>query len=232
MKKISATVFLALLLLGATQVRAQECSRISFAPGRTSAVLNGKVKRSSWDCYKLHARDGQRMTAHLTSLDKEARFSIGVDNDAAEDSLVEDVRNWEGKLSGGRGDFLITVVGTRPGTGYTLEISIPATSPTSTKRETACGDFSGTYTTEYGPLKLRRENNHVTGVYSMESPNDSRIDGTVSGNILTGRWKEASGTGTFRFVLAADGRSFKGSFRPDGHGSVSGEWSGRCEGDN
>jgi len=226
MKKISATVFLALLILGATQARAQECARIKFAPGRTSAVLNGKVKSSSWDCYKLHARDGQRITAHLTSLDKEARFSISVDNDDPENSLVEDVRDWKGKLSGGRGDFLITVVGARPGTGYTLEISIPATTRTATKRETACGDFSGTYATDYGPLKLRREDNRVTGVYGIDGPGDSRIDGTVNGNILTGRWKEPSGSGTFRFGLSADGLSFKGTFKPEGGGSVSGEWSG------
>ena len=127
MKKIAATIFLALLLLGATQARAQQCARIRFARGRTTAVLNGKVGSNKYACYKLHARDGQRMTVHLTSPDKRARFSARGDEYDA-DSLpgADDVTDWEGELqdNSGAGIFIISVHAPRAGATFTLEVTI------------------------------------------------------------------------------------------------------------
>src|SRR4051794_31640236 len=112
MKKISATIFLALLLIGATQARAQQCSPIRFAPGRTSAVINGKLNAKGWGCYKLHVRDGQRMTAHLTSPDRRARLSMtAAEYDSDFVTGADSVADWEGELTSasGNGDFLIVI---------------------------------------------------------------------------------------------------------------------------
>ena len=77
-KKITTVFLLLMMLTAASGVRAQ-CSRLKFAKGRTTAVINGKVDKSKHACYDLHARDGQRMTVHLTSPGKRARFYSVVD---------------------------------------------------------------------------------------------------------------------------------------------------------
>jgi hypothetical protein len=45
--------------------------------------------------------------------------------------------------------------------------------------------------------------------------------------VLTGSWSDSSGTGTYRFVLAADGNSFTGTWaRTTGTGGPNGTWNG------
>ena len=126
MKKITAVFFLALLLTAASGVRAQ-CSRIRFARGRTTAVINGKVGRNKHACYDFRAREGQQMTVHLTSPDKRARFYIAP-NDYDADFLdgANGVTDWEGELgsASGSGNFRIVVDGQRAGATFTLEVTI------------------------------------------------------------------------------------------------------------
>jgi hypothetical protein len=114
------------LVVGASGVWAQ-CSRIRFARGRTTAVLSSKVGPDKRACYKLHAREGQHLSAHLTSPDRRARFFVGPDEEDA-DFLegAEDVTDWEGELSSnsGSGDFLIMVTAPRAGATFTLEVTI------------------------------------------------------------------------------------------------------------
>jgi len=125
MKKIIAAFFLA-LLVGASGAWAQ-CARIRFARGRTTAVINGKVDAKKHACYDLHARDGQRMTVHLTSPGKRARFYISP-NEYDADTLegADGVTDWEGELSSasGAGNFTIVVEGPRAGATFTLEVTI------------------------------------------------------------------------------------------------------------
>src|SRR5690349_13679246 len=116
-----------LVLVVAASAAWAQCSRIRFARGRTTAVINGKVGPKKSVCYKLHAREGQHMTAHLTSPDKRARFSVGPDEyDAEMIQGAEDVTDWEGDLSSnsGAGDFLIFVAAPRAGATFTLEVTI------------------------------------------------------------------------------------------------------------
>ena len=236
MKKIAATIFLALLLLGAAQARAQ-CTRIRFAPGRTGTVINGRVGPNKYAHYCLHAREGQRMSVHLTSPDKRVTFSIAPDGyDADFLEGADGVTDWEGELgsASGAGDFIFAVGGSRAGSTFTLEVNIPPAARSGNTHRTPaapCGDFSGVYSTHYGPLRLTRTGDQVRGVYGIEQMGDSSIVGTVRGNVLTGRWKEPQGGGKFRFVLDPDGRSFTGSFSPDGDPSATGEWGGHCDGD-
>jgi len=126
MKKFAYAFFLALLLVAASAARAQ-CSRIRFARGRTSAVVNGKVGAQKLAHYCLHAREGQRMTARLTSADRRARFYIAPDGyDADFLEGADGVTHWEGELgsASGSGDFIIAVETSRAGATFTLEVTI------------------------------------------------------------------------------------------------------------
>lgn len=116
-----------LVLVVSTSGAWAQCSRISFARGRTTAVLSGKVGATKGTCYKLHAREGQHMTVHLTSPSKRVRFSIGPDEyDADMIEGAKDVTDWEGDLSSnsGSGNFLIFVDAPRAGATFTLEVTI------------------------------------------------------------------------------------------------------------
>ena len=62
-KKITTVFLLLMMLTAASGVRAQ-CSRLKFAKGRTTAVINGKVDKSKHACYDLHARDGYYSTPY------------------------------------------------------------------------------------------------------------------------------------------------------------------------
>jgi hypothetical protein len=131
MMKISATIFLALLLLGATQARAQQCSRISFARGRTTAVIKGKVDAKKSPCYNLRARKGQQMIVHLTvhgtSPKHNVYFQISPEPASAEESTdvlpgAEGV-DWEGTIPY-TNDYGIVVIADKGSFTFTLEITI------------------------------------------------------------------------------------------------------------
>ena len=126
MKKMTTALLLLVLLTAASGARAQ-CTRIKFARGRTTAVINGKLGAGKKACYDLHAREGQRMTVHLTSPDKRARFYIAP-NDYDADFLdgANGVTDWKGELgsASGNGSFSIVVEGLRAGATFTLEVTI------------------------------------------------------------------------------------------------------------
>ena len=160
MKKIVATLFLA-LMLGATDARAQ-CAgpkRVAFQRGTTTAVLKGAVGASKAVCYQLRVRAGQRMIVHLTSPARSARFTVIPERyDVEPIAGAEDVDSWEGVLDA-TGDYTISVHAPRVGQTYTLEVTIPpAGRAGSSSRAPAapCGDFSGVYLTHYRPRQLTR----------------------------------------------------------------------------
>lgn len=235
MKTIAATFLLA-ILLGATDARAQ-CAgpkRVAFQRGTTTAVIKGSVGASKAVCYQLRVRAGQRMIVHLSSPARGARFTVIPEGyDVEPITGADDVDSWEGVLDA-TGEYTISVHAPRVGQTYTLEVTIPPAQRASSSRRAAvtpCGDFSGVYLTEYGPLRLTRTGDQVRGVYSSAGGKDSTVTGTVRGNVLTGRWREPSGKGTFAFTLDPDGRSFVGSFSNDGDPNEAGEWGGHCKGD-
>ena len=234
MKTLAGTFFLA-LLLGATDARAQ-CEgpkRVTFQRGTTTSVIKGAVGASKAVCYQLRVRSGQRMIVHLSSPARSARFSVIPEGyDVEPITGAEDVESWEGVLDD-TGDYTISVHAPRVGQTYTLEVTIPPAARASSSRRVPvapCGDFSGVYLTEYGPLRLTRTGDQVRGSYSSAGGQGSTVAGTVRGNILTGRWREPSSKGTFTFTLDPDGRSFTGFFSTDGTNDE-GEWGGHCRGD-
>ena len=230
MKKI--TFAFVLVLLAAAPDALAQCTRIKFQPGRTDAVIGGKAGANKQACYKLHAREGQRMVAHLTSPGGRARFSIlpdMYDGDFLEGA--QSVSNWEGVLdsASGAGDFLIVVEAPRAGVTFTLEVAIPPTGRASSSSSRAavapCGDFSGVYQTDYGPLRLTRTGDQVRGSYSDDGK-EGTVTGTVRGNVLSGRWSDPGRKGSFKFRLDPDGHSFTGSFTNDGSSERS-DWNGQ-----
>lgn len=109
------------------------------------------------------------------------------------------------QASGGSGEWN----GWRPG----LNSSVTGSAP----------NFTGTYTTTYGAMRLTQTGNKVTGTYSFSD--QSSLTGTVSGNTLTLTYTEPTATGEGEFVLAPDGNSFAGKWRAQGSTEWQ-EWTG------
>lgn len=92
-------------------------------------------------------------------------------------------------------------------------------------------EFPGAWETDFGDLDLHIEGTRVTGTYG---PNFGSIEGTISGNVVRGTWRQRAACrlgitwGTFTMTLSSDGKSFKGQwtylddFAPGG-----GTWFGR-----
>jgi hypothetical protein len=101
-----------------------------------------------------------------------------------------------------------------------LTTSIPNVSATATS-------FSGKWKTNYGTMTLRQDaNGSVTGQYD-NGGTIGDINGTVSDNTLTGTWTENGADGNLKFVISANGGSFKGSWnRTSGKGEPGGVWNG------
>lgn len=101
-------------------------------------------------------------------------------------------------------------------------------------------DFSGTWASTMGVLVMKQEGISVTGIYPAVKPQGwgaemkGKIEGTVSGNILTGSWSESRypgqfASGKFRFRLLTDRNHFLGT-RGEGNSFEGGKWGGPWDG--
>ncbi|HYG11022.1 MAG TPA: hypothetical protein VD835_13820 [Pyrinomonadaceae bacterium] len=122
-----AAGFLGLLLLATCALAAQEglTKRVRFARGRTSATLKNSVVRGTRDRYLLEARAGQRMTVNITSVERNAVFTI---HTPAGDPIegageAHESTSWSGSLPES-GDYVIEVGGTRGNATYTLKVAV------------------------------------------------------------------------------------------------------------
>jgi hypothetical protein len=137
--KISAPLIaLAFSLVCTAALGRPELPEISFAPGKSAATVDSGVVRGAVKCYTLRARKGQRLSATITSPEKNAVFQIyrpgyGFTPDqstltATSTSLqgageTDDAATWEGELPG-TGKYLIVVGATRGNATYRLNISV------------------------------------------------------------------------------------------------------------
>src|SRR5678815_999878 len=114
-----------LLICSAVTAYAWKVQRVKFARGRTTAILKGAVVRATKDRYILGARGGQTMIVHITSLEKNAVFSISAPDGSALSGAEEgtDASDWTGELPM-NGDYSISVSPTRGNATYTLEVTI------------------------------------------------------------------------------------------------------------
>jgi len=119
------------------------------------------------------------------------------------------------------------------GVRYTYEwkqTSSAAVTTSSSSRNTDLGTYSwtGEWDTNWGKMVLTQNAASVTGTYTHDS---GRINGTISGNVLTGTWSESpsyaapNDAGDIEFTMSADGKSFTGKWRYGTSGSW-GNWEG------
>lgn len=95
-------------------------SRIKFARGASSAVVENAVVRGTRDIYLLGAKAGQKMTVSITSLENNAVFDIIAPNLKI---IKQEGTSWSTKLSA-TGDYRIVVGGTRGNATYKLRVQI------------------------------------------------------------------------------------------------------------
>jgi hypothetical protein len=79
-------------------------------------------------------------------------------------------------------------------------------------------------------MTLTQTGNQVEGKYTLE---DGHVAGTVSGNVLNGKWDEAPrqtahDRGPFQFTMSGDGQSFTGTWGHDDTGPYPDPWNGTC----
>lgn len=124
-KSIYTAVFITVLFLFGGIVSAQtgKTKTVRFQRGKSSAVLKGAVIRGTQDRYIVGAKEGQTMTVKVTSIEKNANFTVyfSGEQESLEDS--EEATSWTGKLPADN-DYVIVVAPTRGNATYTLTITI------------------------------------------------------------------------------------------------------------
>jgi hypothetical protein len=96
--------------------------------------------------------------------------------------------------------------------------------PLEAQPEPTPADFSGSWQSTYGVIEIEQVEARVTGRYTYAS--GSTLEGTVTGDRLTFRYREPDATGEGWFEISSDGQAFTGSWREDGT-SVWYPWAGR-----
>lgn len=125
-KAVCMIFALAIWMFSTTPVFAQReiTKRVRFEKGRTSTVIKGGIVRGEVHNYILAAKEGQTMTVHVTSLEKNAVFTVyfsGKQEAVADDSV--ETTDWQGVLPADN-NYVIEVGSSRGNASYTLEISI------------------------------------------------------------------------------------------------------------
>ena len=123
MKKIPI-VSLFVLVFGIVTAWAQceERGSIKFPRSQSSAVVTGRIGRAKSVCYKLRAREGQELTATLTSSGRDVTFSV-VPDIYDSDTIVEQATSWRGELTSGN-NYFISISAPRAGAAFTLKVTI------------------------------------------------------------------------------------------------------------
>jgi hypothetical protein len=99
-----------------------------------------------------------------------------------------------------------------PPTPTAANVSAAATTPpsaTNASSQPTAPTFAGVWNTNFGPVTLVVNGSQVTGSYPR---NSGVVEGTIEGNVLRFDWKQTNSRGRGVFRLAADGKSFVGTF--------------------
>lgn len=97
---------------------------------------------------------------------------------------------------------------------YSTGESAPSATVSLTPTTAVQTDYTGAWYTKYGTMIMTQTGNTVTGSYGGGIGQISgTIQGTVSGKTLSGTFEEPGNHGDILFVMAADGKSYKGSGR-------------------
>jgi hypothetical protein len=143
---ISLALATACVLLSMPRTWAQSDTRVQFPQGRSTVTLEGKVggNQRSND-YVFFARAGQRLTVHLTSPNRNARFSVirtksGVPYEGMEEPLegAKEVSDWSGALPE-EGDYHVYVFPTMESAApFTVEVTLQ-------QEKVSASDFEGLF---------------------------------------------------------------------------------------
>lgn len=140
--------------------------RVTFAPGATSVILNGKVTVPQRVCYVLGAQAGQEMTVKITSPGDQANFLVSAVNIELIGGfplkrLEGEARAWTGQLPATT-DYLVCAATPTGTVNYTLTISIPprVSAPPVLRIQFPRG---GTATTVSGQASSLRQQCYVLG---------------------------------------------------------------------
>jgi hypothetical protein len=90
----------------------------------------------------------------------------------------------------------------------------------------AAVDYTGTWSTEWGPLTMTQTDNKVSGDYGGSYP--GTLKGVVKGNTLIYAWYNKNGDkGRGVFRISADGNSFTGTWGRRNSTTDGGPWNGK-----
>jgi hypothetical protein len=105
--------------------QANRTQRIRFARGANGATIQTSVVRGERDVYLLGAKQGQRMTIKLTSVEGNAVVAIAAPlvSGGKERILKQDATTWTGTLPA-TGDYRLIVGSTRGNASYRLQVTI------------------------------------------------------------------------------------------------------------
>ncbi len=84
---------------------------------------------------------------------------------------------------------------------------------------------SGVFSSDFKDIVFYRDGDKVTGKYNHM---DGRIEGTIKGHILTGRWTQSNGKGRFVFEFNDDFTAFTGKWSYN-DAEPSGKWDGKLK---
>jgi pimeloyl-ACP methyl ester carboxylesterase len=121
------------------------------------------------------------------------------------------------------------------GASWSSACTLPCSSADTALHPTAassgsCVNFSGTWNTDFGTMRLSASGSSVTGTYDYQG---GKITGAISGNTLNGKWSQQpsynppNDAGDLQFTLSTDTTSFTGQWRYGSSGSWS-SWNGTC----
>ena len=88
-------------------------------------------------------------------------------------------------------------------------------------------NFTGTWNTTFGDVKLVHEGQMVYGDYGTKGI----IDAIQTGSTINGKFTNAGKVGEFYFKLASDNKSFTGEWRWQGETTNRGNWTGTLKSD-
>jgi hypothetical protein len=97
--------------------------QIRFAPGRTTAIRHGTMRRTDYVDYRVDANAGQLMIVHLTARHGKGRFQVGAVKGPGPYKAANMVNDWQGTLPI-TGRHLIILYADSRRLDYTLEITI------------------------------------------------------------------------------------------------------------
>lgn len=96
----------------------------------------------------------------------------------------------------------------KAGRALARAIGKAGTTPTVTTPN-SCVTWTGQWDDSSGGITMTQTGSHVVGTYPYHN---GRLEGSVSGSVLTGTWTEEDNSGTFSLTMAPDGRSYSGPF--------------------